>query len=203
MPGPLADFGRDSAAPDVVQVANWISYTRNNRKKAFILIDKKDAQLYVFDPDGKLKDRTPVLLGEAVGDDIAPGAGGKPISKMKESEKTTPAGRFLAQLGENDRGTDIIWIDYKDGVSIHRMRSVSAAEHRAERLASLDHRDNRISYGCVNVPPQFYDKVLKPTVARQGAYVYVLPETRTPQQQFGAFDVHLADASARAGRRGK
>jgi hypothetical protein len=26
-------------------------------------------------------------------------------------------------------------------------------------------------------------------VSKQGAFVYVLPETKTPQQQFGSFDV--------------
>jgi hypothetical protein len=188
-PGPLADFNGEAAPPDVVHVANWVSYTRNNRKKAFVLIDKKSAQLYVFGPEGKLKSRTPVLLGKAIGDDTAPGVGNKPLAKMKESEKTTPAGRFVAELGRNTSGTDIIWIDYRSAVSMHRMRQVSAEEHRADRMASPDAGDNRISYGCVNVPAAFYDSVLKPTVAKQGAIVYVLPETRTPQKQFGSFDV--------------
>jgi hypothetical protein len=38
--------------------------------------------------------------------------------------------------------------------------------------------------------------VLSPTVHKYGAVVYVLPETRTPAQMFGAYDVspasHLA-----------
>ncbi|HSV80545.1 MAG TPA: hypothetical protein VLK85_15230 [Ramlibacter sp.] len=41
----------------------------------------------------------------------------------------------------------------------------------------------------MNVPHKIYNTVLKPTVVKQGAYVYVLPETRTPQQLFGSFDV--------------
>ena len=48
-PGPLADFGKTEAPPDVVHVANWASYTRNHKKKAFVLIDKKAAQLYELD----------------------------------------------------------------------------------------------------------------------------------------------------------
>ena len=188
-PGPLADFGQAEAPPDVVHLANWVSYTRNHRKKAFVVIDKKEAQLYVFDPRGKLKSHSPILLGKAIGDHTAPGVGNKPLSQIKEDEKTTPAGRFLATPGKNTHGDDIIWIDYQAAVSMHRLRKVSEEERRAERMASPEADDNRISNGCVNVPHRFYDTVLKPTVVKQGAYVYVLPETRTPQQLFGSFDV--------------
>lgn len=187
-PGPLADFGQAAAPADVVHVANWVSYSRNARKKAFVVIDKKQAQLYVFDPNGKLRSRTPVLLGRAVGDHIAPGVGTKPLSQIAEADKTTPAGRFLAQPGRNNHGEDIIWIDYNSAVSMHRLRKVGK-EQRAERMATEDIADNRISNGCVNVPHKFYNAVLKPTVARYGAFVYVLPETKTVQQQFGSFDV--------------
>jgi hypothetical protein len=205
-PGPLADFGQHSAPTEVVHLANWVSYTRNNQKKAFVLIDKKQAQLYVFDPRGKLRSVTPVLLGQAVGDHSAPGVGNKPLSQIKPEEKTTPAGRFLARPGKNIGGDDIIWIDYNAAVSMHRLRKVSAKERRAERMATADASDNRISNGCVNVPPKFYDGVLRPTVLKQGAYVYVLPETVTPQKLFGSYDVpsskdkpvQLAEAPAAA-----
>jgi hypothetical protein len=33
--------------------------------------------------------------------------------------------------------------------------------------------------------------MLWPTVRKYGAIVYVLPETRTPHQQFGAYDVSV------------
>lgn len=198
-PGPLADFGKADAPADVMHLANWVSHTRNNKKKAFVLIDKKQAQLYVFDPAGKLKSRTPILLGKAVGDDSAPGVGNKPISQLKEEEKTTPAGKFLAAPGKNTSGEDIIWIDYNAAVSMHRLRKVSAAERRAERMATPDSSDNRISNGCVNVPHAFYNGVLKPAVMKQGAYVYVLPETKTAQQLFGSFDVPVKSAATKPG----
>jgi lipoprotein-anchoring transpeptidase ErfK/SrfK len=199
-PGPLADFGKEEASADVKHVANWVSYTRNNKKKSFVLIDKKEAQLYVFDPRGKLKSRTPILLGKAIGDHSVPGIGTKPMSKIKEDEKTTPAGRFLAEHGRNTRGEDIIWIDYNAAVSMHRLRKVKAEEQRAQRMATPEASDNRISYGCVNVPAKFYDSVLKPSVSRSGAYVYVLPETKTPQQLFGSFDVPPAKVQAEGGK---
>jgi hypothetical protein len=201
-PGPLADFGDTTAPADVMHIANWVSYTRNNQKKAFVVIDKKQAQLYLFEPTGKLKSHTPVLLGRAVGDVIPPGTASKPISQLKETDKMTPAGRFLAQPGKNSHGDNVLWIDYNAAISMHRLRKVGN-EKRAERMATPGIDDNRISNGCVNVPPAFYDKVLRPTALKQGAYVYVLPETRTPQQLFGSYDVankpvQLAQAPAAA-----
>jgi lipoprotein-anchoring transpeptidase ErfK/SrfK len=199
--GPLADFGKADAPQEVKHVANWVSYTRNNQKKAFVVIDKKAARMYVFDRGGKLKSDSPILLGKAIGDHTAPGVGNKPLSQIKEDEKTTPAGKFLAIPGKNNHGEDIIWIDYNAAVSMHRMRKVSAKERRAERMNTADASDNRISNGCVNVPHAFYDKVLRPTVHRQGAYVYVLPETKTPQQLFGSYDV--ADKAVQVADAGK
>lgn len=188
-PGPLADFGDESAPADVVHVANWVSYTRNAKKKAFVIIDKKLARIYVFDPKGKLQSDAPVLLGKAVGDHTVPGIGNKPLSQIQEDEKTTPAGRFLVQPGKNTHGDDILWIDYNSAVSMHRLRKVAEEERRFERMATEDPSDNRISNGCVNVPHAFFNNVLRPAVLKYGAFVYVLPETRTPQQQFGSFDV--------------
>lgn len=192
-PGPLADFGKVQASPEAVHVANWVSYTRNNGKRAFVVIDKKQAQLYLFSPQGKLKGSTPVLLGKAVGDTSAPGVGNLPLSRIPEDQKTTPAGRFVVERGLTTRGDDVFWIDYKSAVSMHRMHSVSASERRAERMATADHSDNRISNGCVNLPAKFYDAMLKPTLMRQGAIVYVLPELTTPQRLFGSYDVPAAN----------
>src|SRR3954468_3190205 len=70
-PGPMADFGQANPSADVKQVANWVSYSRNAQKRAFVIVDKKAAQVYVFDPKGKLvAGSSPVLLGLAKGDNL-------------------------------------------------------------------------------------------------------------------------------------
>src|SRR6478736_1260104 len=118
-PGPLADFGQATPSADVKQVANWVSYTHNAGKKAFVIVDKKAAQVYVFSPQGKLlAGSSPVLLGLAPGDEVHP-VGNKPISRLKENEKNTPAGKFLAQPGRNNHGANIVWIDYRNSLSMH------------------------------------------------------------------------------------
>jgi len=202
----LADFLGEDPSPDARLMANWVVATRDNKKNAFVLVDKKDARVYVFAPDGRLKDSAPALLGSARGDDSFPGIGDKPLSAVRPEEKTTPAGRFIAEPGRNAKNEDIIWVDYDAAVSMHRVRPLVARERRLERLATLTTDDNRISFGCINLPVTFYEEVLSPTVRQQGAVVYVLPDVKTPQQIFGAYDVtqpkHLAAAQQAARRNG-
>ncbi|HEX2544378.1 MAG TPA: hypothetical protein VHL79_05845 [Ramlibacter sp.] len=185
----LADFRGEQPTADARLVADWAVFTGNHKKHAFVVIDKKDARVYIFGPDGKLRDSAPALLGSARGDDSFPGIGDKPLSQIRPEEKTTPAGRFVAEPGVNTNNEDIIWVDYDAAVSMHRVRPTVEAERRLERLATLTTDDNRISFGCVNLPVSFYESVLSPIVQKHGAIVYVLPETKSVQAVFGAFDV--------------
>ena len=197
----FADFGGKEASDEVRHIANWAVFTHDNKRQSFVVIDKKGARVYVFSPEGKLKDSAPALLGAAHGDHTVPGIGNKPLSQVKPEEKTTPAGRFVAEPGVNTKGEDIVWVDYDAAVSMHRVRPLVKAERRLERLASPTVEDNRISFGCINLPVSFYENVLSPTVRKTGAIVYVLPETRTLQQQFGSWDVTHPAASAQVAQR--
>ncbi|MDB5944282.1 MAG: hypothetical protein JWQ13_3848 [Ramlibacter sp.] len=185
----LASFGRSRPTEAVRQVANWSVYSGDHQNMAIVIIDKKDARVWVFKPDGTLLSSTPALLGAAIGDESVPGIGDKPLSQVRPEEKTTPAGRFIAEPGQNLNGEDIVWVSYDLAVSMHRVRPTVKSERRLERLASPTSADNRISFGCINLPPKFYEGVLSPTVQKYGAVVYVLPETRTPAELFGAYDV--------------
>ncbi|MCY7318030.1 MAG: hypothetical protein LH617_04765 [Ramlibacter sp.] len=192
----LASFGGQKPTDAVRHVANWSVYSGDHQKMAVVIVDKRDARVWVFDPQGKLISATPALLGSAIGDDTIPGIGDRPLSLVKPDEKTTPAGRFVAEPGFNTNGEDIVWVDYDAAVSMHRVRPNVKAERRLERLASPSSADNRITFGCINLPKTFYETVLSPTVNQFGAVVYVLPETRTPAEVFGSYDVppatHLA-----------
>ncbi|HSI53467.1 MAG: hypothetical protein ACAH21_12645 [Ramlibacter sp.] len=188
-PPRLADFGDFKPTEDVRQLANWTVHVGDHQGKSFVIIDKKDARVYVFGQDGRLKSAAPVLLGSAIGDDNAPGIGQKAIADVLPEEKTTPTGRYEAQMGMNTRGEDVVWVDYDAAVSMHRVLTTNPAERRLERLATPDVADNRISYGCINVPRDFYEQVLAATVKATGAIIYVLPETRGAQQVFGSWDV--------------
>lgn len=185
----LADFGVEKPSADARHVADWVADSRDNARVEFFIIDKKYARIYVFDGDARLRGTTPVLLGLAKGDDSAPGIGLKPIAAVKPSERTTPAGRFVAERGRNTLGEDVIWVDYDAAVSMHRVRATNPKERRLERLASPTIDDNRISYGCINVPVAFYNVHISPVFAQRRAIVYVLPEVKPVQQVFGSYDV--------------
>jgi hypothetical protein len=179
------DFAGRTPSDDVRHMASWVLASADNQDKSFIIIDKKDAQVYVFDPQGHLQADAPALLGQTHGDDSAPGIGDKPIADVTPDERTTPAGRFVAELGESaSRHEDVVWIDYNAAVSMHRVLKVPA---RLKALASPTKDDNRMSYGCVNLPPWFYETAVRPAVQRTGAIIYVLPETRSLHEEFASY----------------
>jgi hypothetical protein len=166
----------------------------------FVILDKKEARVYVFHPHGGLKGAAPVLLGITAGDDSFPGVGNKPLSQVLPAEKTTPAGRFLAASDKNIKGADIVWIDYDSSVSFHAVVKGKPEERRAERLASPLPSERRISFGCVNVPVNFFKTTLHASFKKSDGMVYVLPETRTVNQVFSSFyDVNEKEKLAATG----
>lgn len=184
----LADFGAHQGklpiAPDVQRLANWVAHSGDNQNMHFVIVDKKNAHVYVFDREAVLQGDTPVLLGLAAGDDSVQGIGERPIAEVRPEERTTPAGRFIAEPGRNAGGEDVVWVDYDAAVSMHRVRALEPKERRLERLASPTTADNRISYGCINVPVAFYESVIQPAFDRRYGVVYVLPETRALEEVF-------------------
>lgn len=190
-----ADFNGEPASGDARFVANWVADSGDNGGRDFVIVDKKNAKIFVFDAQARLRGATPVLLGAQPGDDTVPGIGSRPIAEVRPEERTTPAGRFVGERGRNATGEDVVWVDYDAAVSMHRVRLTNPKERRAERLASPSTDDNRISYGCINVPVPFYEAYLRPTFAHQKAPVYVLPEVKPVAQVFGAYQVASTQGS--------
>ena len=168
--GPDGDAVVQGFAADVVRSGDAAGM-------AFAVLDKPSATVTIFDAKGQLVARSPVLLGQAVGDVAPPDIGTRPLSKVKPNEKVTSAGRFVTEAGRNHTGEDIVWLDYQQALSMHRVRNVRG-ENRPQRLASPTVADNRISYGCVNMPTSFYDRYIDPLFGKQKGVVYVLPETQ-------------------------
>ena len=174
-----ANFLGKAASEDAQFVANWVADSHDNQKLSFVIIDKKHTRVYVFDSSAMLIGATPVLLGAAPGDDSVAGIGRRPIDEVLPHERTTPAGRFMGEPGRNTNGEDVIWVDYDAAVSMHRVRITDPKERRIERLTSLTTDDNRISFGCVNIPVAFYENVLSPEFKARYGVVYVLPEVKS------------------------
>jgi hypothetical protein len=159
----------------------------DNQRSPFVIIDKIDAKVFVFNASGDLQRAAPALLGLAERDEDEPGVGALPMSDIHPEIRITPAGRFVAQMGHNLKGDDILWVDFSAGLSLHRVATGNQTERRQERLDSKTISDNRISYGCINVPVRFFDEVVKPTFAESSGIVYILPETRSVAAVFGSY----------------
>lgn len=182
------DFGKEKPSKDSYQVAQWVLNSGDNEGSSFVIVDKTKARVYVFGTDGKLRGAAPALLGLAKGDETYPGVGDRELSNIAEHERTTPAGRYVAEPGVNAHGVDIVWVDYEAAVSMHRVITNNPAERRLQRLSSPDPGEHRISFGCINLPVSFYEKVLAPTVNDGATIIYVLPETQPPGEVFGFRD---------------
>lgn len=170
------DVVAQQASNDARLVMRWVRQAGDAQGQPFAVVDKKNAQIFVFDRSGRLAGSAPALIGQAPGDSSAPGVGDIPPAMIPVALRTTPAGRFASQPGRNLNGEAVVWVDYAAAVAIHRLRPAAAAEQRPQRLASATVDDNRISLGCVVVDEVFYDAVVAPVLGRERGVVYVLPE---------------------------
>ena len=180
------DFAGQQASGDARYAAQWIAAHADNQTLPFVIVDKKNARLFVFDAKGRLRGATAVLLGAGLGDESVPGISGRALAGLLPHEQTTPAGRFESEPGHNLAGEDIVWVDYSAKVAIHRLRPDASRKRRAERLASAAAGDKRVSLGCIVVPVSFYLSVIEPMLGVQAGVIYVLPETTSVQGFFEA-----------------
>ena len=185
----LANFGSEVFSSESRKLADWVVDSADNEKLPFMIIDKVQARVFVFDAQGQLKGVSAALLGLAVGDDSVPGIGQRKLSSIRPEERTTPAGRFVASLDRDVHGQEVLWVDYDSALSLHRVVTGQPKERRAERLATPSPLDNRISFGCINVPVKFYEQVVSPSFTGTNGIVYILPETRSAREVFGSYDV--------------
>lgn len=182
-----ADFDGAQAPNDVRQAADWIVDSGNNHGMAFVIVEKPQAVVFVFDATGKILGTAPCLIGLQPGDDTVPGVGTMTLAQITPDMRTTPAGRFVASLGRDLTKNDVLWVDYADAISLHRVINTVPAERRPERLASPAPLEHRISWGCINVPKKFFDKVVEPAFTGTNGVVYILPEIKTMHDVFPTY----------------
>lgn len=179
-----ADFRSVEPTPDARHMADWVVSRHDNGRMPFMVLDKRDARLYVFKPSGELIDQTPVLLGAAHGDDTYPGIGDVPIDKVKPYQRTTAAGRFVTRPGLDADHTDVVWLDYDAALAMHRVINKVKSERRLQRLASPNPKVRRISWGCINIPIAFFDTYISPVYGKRSGVTYVIPERKSFAEVF-------------------
>ncbi|WP_010544868.1 hypothetical protein [Sphingomonas elodea] len=190
----VADAPKLQPSADTLRVHDWVASAGDNNGLPYLIVDKPHAALFLFDGAGKQLAAVPVLIGIAPGDDATPGIGAKQLSEIGPAEKTTPAGRFLAKFGLAVGKERVLWVDYYTSVALHPVPTGAPArkEKRRERLLSPTPDDNRITFGCINVPNAFYTRLLSPMYKKKGGYVYVLPDSKPIEEVFPALHVQTA-----------
>ncbi|MGE8232695.1 MAG: hypothetical protein ACN6OR_04870 [Stenotrophomonas sp.] len=170
----------------VIELAGWVVASKDNQGYPFAIMDKAAAQILVFSGDGRLRGATPGLFGSATGDHVAPGVAGLALREIPGRDRTTPAGRFIGGFGPSLDAGRVLWVDYDSAVSIHPTATGVPAERRAERLASPTPDDNRVTHGCINIAPDFYEQIVSPTFERGGLF-YILPDKDSLEATFPEF----------------
>ena len=178
------------------RVTAWVSETGDNNGLPYVVIDKPSATIFAFDAAGKPVGFGPVLIGRALGDDATPGVGNKSLAEIGPAEKTTPAGRFLARFGKAAGNTRVLWVDYATSVAMHTIPPGNPKENRAKRMLSPSIEDNRITFGCINVPKALYNGKIAPMFGKKGGYVYILPDTKPLEDAFPPLHARPLNAAA-------
>ncbi len=170
----------------MIELAGWIVAAQDSHGYPFAVIDKVAAQVLVFGGDGRLRGAAPALFGSAKGDHAAPGIAGLALREIPGRDRTTPAGRFVGGFGPSIDAGRVLWVDYDSAVSLHPTATGVPAERRAERLASPTPHDNRVTHGCINVSPEFYEAIIRPTFEKGGVF-YILPDAAPIAETFPDF----------------
>jgi len=84
------ELEREAASPDVRAVAQWAVTTHDHGGLPFVVVDKSQARIYAFDPQGRLRGSAPVAFD--AGD-----------------SRPLPAGRFVAEPLTTAGTAAVIW----------------------------------------------------------------------------------------------
>lgn len=169
------DLNASNASEAVRQTIDWVEDNRDNKKLPFAVIDKKNSGVFVFDQKGKFVAAGPVLLGISKKDRIDPKTLNYRLSQITADKRVTPSGRYTAVIGKDHRGKELLWVDYEYAIALHPVANVPG-QNRRTRLKTKTHKDNRITWGCINVSPILFKTVISPIFKERGGIVYVLPE---------------------------
>lgn len=139
--------------------------------KGFIIADKPNGMLHVFNPDGSMLVQDAALYGKDAGD------------KLDGKSKITPAGKFTLEAHANNEyagGVVLAMPETMDStglIAVHAAFLGNPKENRLGRLSSPSTADNKISYGCINTAHKtFTDKIVPNIEAFNGGMIMVLPD---------------------------
>lgn len=171
---------RTQMSPMAISVFTEMAATAQQTGKGFIIADKPNGMIHIFDKDGKVIAQDTALYGKDVGDVLAS------ASALAGGKKITPAGKYALEavkLRDGDTyagGYTLDLVGTNDGtgtIAIHAAYLGNVNEKRLERLATPDVKDNRVSYGCINTSHKTFLNKIIPNISKlDGGMVFVLPD---------------------------
>jgi hypothetical protein len=164
-----------NASDAVIGILSWIRNNNDNKSKPFALIDKKNAKIFVFNAEGQPVASGPILLGITKRDHLDPNTMYASNDELAVDNRVTPAGRFQVKNGRDLHRKELLWFDYSNALALHTVIKVPG-QQRAMRLRSETPKDNRITWGCINVSVPLYSTVISPLFKPGGGIIYVIPE---------------------------
>lgn len=111
------ELEREAASPDVRAVAQWSVGTHDHAGLPFVVVDKSQARIYAFDPQGRLRGSAPVGL--------------------EPGDRPLPAGRFIAEPLTTAGSTTVVWTNGPTSVAVRSDEprpSAGAVEEAALRV---------------------------------------------------------------------
>ena len=183
-PTTTAQSDTSLGTPDIDKINNLssntqriIEYNKSNYGKDYYgIVDKKNCKLTIYDKNGNDVKSYRLGLGKDKGDGISGGkyttAGEFTLDenvKGKDAKNYTAADgtyKFMALRGDNSGNDNLI-----DGI---HMVPNNLKKARVDKIKSDTIDDNRMSFGCVNMLEEDYDKMYQ--YLREGCKIYILPE---------------------------
>ena len=92
-------FGSEAGSPEVLRMADWIAASSDNRGLPYMIVDKRDAKVFLLDARSRCSEPAPALLGLGQGDDSVPAS--DVAARTNRAQRTHhPAGRFEVVAGK-------------------------------------------------------------------------------------------------------
>ena len=133
-------------------ITSAASYDESQSVTRQIVADKKNGLIYLKQP-GQDDIVAPALFGKVISDDLA----------RWESEYITPSGTFELHKAWSPKMKSFILYFLKGQKTVEAIHPVyigNKSQRRYERLTNGSNGDERITNGCINTLPEFFDLLM-------------------------------------------
>jgi len=147
-------------------------------KEAYVIADKENACVMIFDADNNLVKKFPAIFGAAKGEVFNEASSS---SDEPGPYATTPMGTYrIGRQGMDRENVQFyrgkIFSIYKTpaNLALH-ITYPGEIEKRTKALGTSTIEDNKMSWGCINISEENFDEYVTPNIG-ENARLYILPD---------------------------